>query len=52
MRHVSGFSVRFDSNLDGKGYHGANLSNYRVNNSNQKFIGDIEKGVKVQGGKV
>ena len=48
------FSVGFNSNLDGRGttVHRAIESNWGVNCSNRKFGWDIEKGVKVHGGKM
>jgi hypothetical protein len=46
------FYVQINSNLDRGGIKRAIESNWGINCSNQKFRGDFEKGVKVQGGKV
>jgi hypothetical protein len=50
--YVISFCITFNSNLDGGGYEGAIEFNWEVNCSNQKFGGNFEKGVKVQGSKV
>ena len=52
VEHVIHFSVGFNDNLDVGGNGRAIETNWGVNCSNQKFMGDIDKWVKVQGGKV
>ncbi len=50
--HVYSLSVNFNNNLDRGGTNRAIQYNCGVNCSNRNFVGNIEKGVKVQGGKV
>ena len=50
--HVSNFSIQNNSNLNRGGYSRAILSNWGINCSKQKFRRDIEKGVKIQAGKM